>query len=117
MTLEDGNKEATVGMSKAIYDKMKEVIEPDLEGLTEDNLNTMRKSWQEMAYAIATGVIDHVKANMEIFGVTTQGNVNTTVQGNTGPADPSGHLHVVKLSGVASNVTFTQNNDGTGRAR
>jgi hypothetical protein len=34
MALEAGNQEATTGLSKAIYDKIKEVIEPDLKGLT-----------------------------------------------------------------------------------
>jgi hypothetical protein len=78
----------------------------------------MRKNWQKLAYAIATGVTDYIKTNMEIVGITTQGNVNTTVQGNTGPANPvANHLHNVSLSGVATNVTFIQSNDGTGRVR
>jgi hypothetical protein len=117
MALSAGNKDATAGMSKAIYDAMREALEADLAELSEDKRTPIRESWKKMAYAIATGVISHISSNMEVFGITTQGNVSTTVQGNTGSAPPSNHLHSISLSGVENNVVFTQNNNGTGRVR
>jgi hypothetical protein len=117
MALSVGNKDATTGMTKAIYDALREGLEADLAELSKDQLTPIQESWKKMAYAIATGVISHIASNMEVFGITTQGNVSTTVQGNTGSAPPSNHLHSISLSGVESNVVFIQNNNGTGRVR
>lgn len=117
MALSVGSKDATAGMSKAIYDALREALDADLTALSEDQRTPIRESWKKMAYAIATGVVSHITANMEVFGITTQGNVSTTVQGNTGTAAPSNHLHSISLSGVESNVVLTQNNNGTGRVR
>lgn len=102
MALDVGNIEATTGMSKAIYDQLKAQIEPDLKDLKPDEISAIQKSWQKMAFAVATGVVEHLKANLEIVGVTTQGDVTVNVQGNVGNA---------------TKVTFTQNNDGVGRVR
>src|SRR5688572_31216065 len=52
------------------------------------------------AFAISKGVIDHLKANLEIKGVQTTGNVSAAVSGGTA---------------TQSGVVFTQSNDGTGR--
>jgi hypothetical protein len=117
MALSVGNKEATTGMSKAIYDALREALEADLAELGEDKRTPIRESWKKMAHAIATGVISHITSNIEVFGITTQGNVSTSVQGNTNSALPNNHLHSVSLSGVANNVVFTQNNNGTGRVK
>jgi hypothetical protein len=114
MALEVGNQDAASGMSKAIYDRIRDVMEPDLGELSEDDLGAMQASWKKLAYAIARGVIEHITANMEIRGVQTRGNISAPVSGNTGPAAPSNHQHAVNLSGTQNNVTFTQNNDGTG---
>ncbi len=54
---------------------------------------------------------------MDIYGIETRGDVNTTVQGNTGLSDPGSHLHNVNLAGEQSDVVFTQNNDGTGHVK
>lgn len=117
-----GDLSANTGMTKAIYDKIRSVMETDLGGLSEDDLNAMRQSWKKLSYAIAKGVIEHIIANMEIYGIQTQGDINTTVSGDTGEAledlsDTYRHDHEVDLSGVQSSVLFTQSNDGTGRVR
>lgn len=117
MALSVGNKDATTGMTKAIYDALREALEADLADLSEEQRTPIQESWKKMAHAIATGVISHIASNMEVFGITTQGNVNTSVQGSTGSALPNNHSHSISLSGVASNVVFTQNNNGTGRVR
>jgi hypothetical protein len=114
MSLSIGNQAATSGMTKAIYDELRSVLEPDLAGLSEDDLNAMRESWKKMAYAVAKGVIEHIHANMEIRGVQTRGNVAAAVQGLTAAADPGAHRHNVNLTGQQTNLVFTQSNDGGG---
>lgn len=128
MGLVFGSENADSGMSQAIYEEMDKQLSPllkkavdDAEGgakaKAQEALDKAREGWRKLSYAIAKGVIEHITANMEIFGIQTQGNVNTTVQGNTGTAPPGNHLHGVNLSGQANNVVFTQSNDGTGRVR
>ncbi len=118
MALSVDNTDTTTGMSEAIYDALCDELEEELaEQLSEDQLTPIRESWKKMAHAIATGVIAHIISNMEVFGITTQGNVSTSVEGKTGSALPNKHSHSISLSGVASDVVFTQNNDGTGRVR
>lgn len=114
MALEVGNQQATSGMTKAIYDQIRAVMEPDLGDLGEQDLEEMRKGWRRISFAVASGVISHILSNMEIQSIQTQGDVNATVEGDTGTADPGNHLHSVNLSGTQSNVVFTQSNDGTG---
>ena len=99
MALTIGNKNATSGMSKSIYDEIRDAIEPDLGDLDEPTLEDMRDGWRKLAFAIATGVIEHIQSNMEIQGVQTRGNIAATVSGS---------------SATQNNVTFTQNNNGTG---
>lgn len=117
MALSVGNRDATTGMTKAIYDALREALEADLAELSEDKRTPIRESWKKMAHAIANGVINHIVANLEIFDITARGNVTTSVQGNTAVADPGNHQHSVNLVGTANNVVFTQNNNGTGRVR
>lgn len=116
MALIFGDTAANTGMSKTIYDSVRQVMEP-IEGVSEQDMTPIRDSWKKLSYAVAKGVIEHMKSNMEISGVTTQGNVNTSVHGSTGSAVPSNHanhVHLVNLNGVDNNVEFTQNNSGTG---
>lgn len=128
MALIIGSVNADAGMSLAIYLEMDKQLSPPLQTAVDnaegeakvkaqEALDGARDGWKKLSFAIASGVINHITANMEIFGVATRGNVNAVVQGNTGSADPSNHLHNVNLSGVATNVTFTQSNDGIGRVR
>jgi hypothetical protein len=128
MALQIGSENATSGMSQAIYQEVNQHLSPPLQKAVDDAeggakakaqeaLDKAREGWKKLSYAIAKGVIEHITANMELFGIQTQGNVNTTMQGNTGTAPPGNHLHGVNLSGQANNVVFTQSNDGTGRVR
>ncbi len=115
MGLNAGDITASSGMSKAIYDKIDEYMSPPLEeDLSSEDMKKIRDSWKELAYAIAQGVISHIKSNMVIQSITTSGNVSTSVSGQTGEADPGSHYHSVALSGTQNNVEFTQNNAGTG---
>lgn len=127
MALSIGSANADSGMSQAIYQVIDSQLSPPLQKAVDDAqgdakakaqeaLDGARAGWKKLSFAIATGVVNHITANMEIFGITTQGNVSTTVQGSTGPAAPA-HQHTVSLPGTASNVVFAQNNDGTGHVR
>ena len=129
MALLPGDTSASNGMSKAIFQEMDQQLSlPLIKGIEDakDNdvkeaaikaLRDARDGWRKLSYCIAKGVIDHIKANMEIFGVETQGDITTSVAGNTGSSPPSNHHHSVNLSGVQNKVTFVQSNDGTGRVR
>lgn len=129
MALLSGDTSAANGMSKAIFEEMDRYLSPPLIKAIEDAkdddvkesaikaLQDARDGWRKLSYCIAKGVIDHIKANMEVFGVETQGNIRTSVVGNTGSSPPNNHYHSVNLSGVEEKVTFVQSNDGTGRVR
>ena len=113
MALIVGDVTASSGMSKVIYDQVRQVMEP-IDGVSEQDMAPIRDSWKKLSYAVAKGVIEHIKMNMEVGGVTTQGNVNTSVQGSTAGAQPSNHTHSINLNGMDNNVEFSQNNNGTG---
>ncbi|MDH5624567.1 MAG: hypothetical protein OEY21_00520 [Nitrospira sp.] len=100
MALQIGNQTATSGMSKAIYDQMNAILSPPLSGLPPADLETIRDSWKQLAFAISKGVIDHITANIEIKGVQTTGNISAAVSGSTA---------------TQTGVVFTQSNDGKGR--
>lgn len=128
MALNIGSVTADEGMSKAIYSQIDTLLAPPLinaveqaEGLAKAEaqkaLDGAREGWQKLAFAIASGVVEHLIANLEVVGIRAQGSVTVGVQGSTGPAAPANHLHAVSLSGTANNVVFTQNNDGTGHVR
>jgi hypothetical protein len=115
-------------MDEIIYEALDELLSPplqkavddaqgDAKAMAQEALDGARDGWKKLSFAIARGVIGHITSNMEIHGIQTRGSVSATVQGNTGFADPGNHRHAVNLSSQASNVTFTQSNDGTGRVR
>lgn len=100
MALQIGNKTATSGITKAIYDQMNVILSPPLSNLPPADLEKIHDSWKQLAFAISKGVIDHIMANIEIKGVQTTGNVSAAVSGSTA---------------TQNGVVFTQSNDGTGR--
>lgn len=116
MPLRIGNKTATSGMAKAIYQAIDGELRPPMEGdgVASNVIQQSQEAWKKLSYAIAKGVIEHIKANMEIQGIKTRGNVSTTVKGTTGLTGPGPHQHSVDISGKQTGVVFTQSNDGTG---
>jgi hypothetical protein len=117
MALNIGDQAASSGMTKAIYDQLQAVLESDLEGLGEEEKAPIRQNWKKMAFAVATGVINHILSNMEIVGIKTRGNVSTTISGATAPAPPAAHVHNVNLTGKQEGFDATQSNDGTGHVQ
>jgi hypothetical protein len=128
MALVIGSVAADAGMSKAIYDQVDALLSPPLQQAVDhatgdaktkaqEAPDAARDGWKKLSFAIATGVVDHIVANLEITGIQTRGDVSATVSGQTGPAPPGPHLHAVSLSATQSGLTFTQSNDGTGRVK
>ncbi len=110
MALIIGDESASAGMSKSIYDKLRDVMEP-IDGVTGDDLEDVRNSWRKLAFAVATGVVEHIKLNMEISGVdvsindvSTNVNVTTSCPSGSGTGAGTG-------SGAA---TGQQSNGGIG---
>ncbi len=114
MPLNFGDIQATSGLSKGIYQELRDQLEPqfsDMSDMKEKDLNKVREGWQKLAYAIAKGVVEHIKSNMEIKGVevvisdvSTNVSVATTCPSGAGSGTGTG-------SGTA---TGQQSNSGTG---
>ncbi len=114
MALVSGNASANTGMAKTIYDSMNDVLKDDLEGLSDEDKKPIRDNWKKLAFAIASGVIEHLKSNLEIHGVEVSiSDISTTV--STVTTCPAG-----AGSGTGSGsgtATGQQSNDGTGHVK
>jgi hypothetical protein len=102
MALQPGNEDASSGMSQKIYEKINEVMK---EGIGQATLPDMQKSWKKLAFAIATGVIEHLKSDMEIKGVQSSGNISA-------PVTSSGGTNVIGTA--TGSVTTNQTSPFTG---
>lgn len=128
MAMTIGTAEASTGMSKEIFAQMDNLLAPglqkavdeasgDAKAVAQEALDTARKNWKQLAFAIANGVITHLIANMEIAGIQTTGNVAATVNGSTGPFAPGPHVHPVALSATQQSVTFSQSGSTLGHVK
>lgn len=115
MALDAGNQSADSGMSMAIYNALYDNLKSNFPD--EQPPDDVCDSWKKLAYSISIGVIEHIKANMEITGITTKGDVTIDVSGNSGVDIIGGHFHPVNISSTKSDIVFTQSNDGTGRVQ
>jgi hypothetical protein len=109
MALEIGDQKASSGMSQAIYEQLNTLLSPPLQDMAPADQEKVRDGWRQLAFAIATGVINHLKSNMEIFGVQTSGPVTTTVTGTVSGSTVTG-------TGTG-NVTTNQTGATTGHVR
>jgi hypothetical protein len=112
MPLNAGDNTASAGMAKAIYDTMKAELTP-LFASADVDMEPVEKAWKKISYAIAYGVIFHIKNNMEIIGIKTTWSDSTELTG-TATEGTTTHTHPVTLTGPQTGVEFTQSNDGTG---
>jgi hypothetical protein len=78
MALQPGDADASLGMSLKIYEKINEVLK---EGIDQATLPDVQRSWKKLAFAIATGVIEHLKSDMEITGIQSSGSISAPVTG------------------------------------
>jgi hypothetical protein len=84
MALQVGNQGATAGMAKAIFDQLDALLSPALSSLSPADLELARDGWRKLAFAVAGGVVGHIVANMEVYGIQVGG------QNQTGPT--TGHI-------------------------
>jgi hypothetical protein len=101
-----GDPQASSGLSKAIYDEVNNQLS---EGMALGDLEKVQPSWRKLAFAIATGVVNHLKNNMEIFGIQTSGPVTTAVTGTVSGTTVTG-------TGTG-NVSTSQSGATTGHVR
>lgn len=112
------------GMSQAIYAELDAMMAPplqksvddapddDVRAAAQEALDGARNGWQKLAYAVASGVISHLRTNLEIRNIQTRGPVPNDITGNT--ATNSGHNHGAGgLALSTQNVTFNQVNEGS----
>lgn len=89
MALDAGNQAATAGMTKAIFDALDAALGPGIASLAPADKEKVREGWRKLAFAIAGGVVSHIVANMEIFGIQV-GVQTATGATQTGPT--TGHV-------------------------
>jgi len=114
MALEAGSKTADAGMSRAIYDQLDALLagplqdavhdaevagDAKLQAAAQEALDSAREGWKKLSFAIAAGVVNHIRTNLEITGIQARGDINASVSGQ---------------AATQSGVTFIQSNNGTG---
>lgn len=125
MALVPGSVACDSGMAQAIYQQIDPLLSPPLQKAVDQAtgdaktqaqqaLDGARDGWRKLSFCIATGVIQHLVANLEIRGVQTSPAVNAPVGGLTAPASPSQHQHQVSLDAAQVGITYAQVNNGTG---
>lgn len=116
MAMEVGNLNAQSGLTRQIFEELRAVYEPDvIDDVDGETLETLRAAWRKLAFAVAKGVVEHLRDNLEIHDVRTRGNVATEISGTTAAADPApGHTHGVELVGEQNGLELDQI-PGTGR--
>ena len=106
MALIIGDVTATTGMTKAIFDQFDAVLmsDEDKSKMKPADLEKVRDGWRKLAVAIATGVVNHLKSNMEVQGIQAGGNLNLDVKNDAA-------VHIGAASGPA---TLSQTGATTG---
>ena len=86
MALTIGDSSASDGMTKAIYDKLNEVLSP---AVPASDLAHAQDGWKKLAFAIATGVVNHIVSNGEIQGLAVGGSASLAVANNVASGNVS----------------------------
>jgi hypothetical protein len=106
MAMQIGDDQAGSGMTKDIYDQIDQIMTPTIPPAS---LEDARKGWKRLALAVASGVITHIKSNMEISGIQAQGGVTTTVTvtvgGNSGTGTGNGNVTTTQTGSAAGHVS------------
>ncbi len=98
MALQIGDEGATNGMAKDIYEQLNELLKAPV---PPEDLAKAQKVWKQLAFGIATGVVTHLLANLEVTGLAVAGQVSLPVAANA----------------AAGNVTLNQTGATTGLIR
>ncbi|GAA2624003.1 hypothetical protein [Paractinoplanes durhamensis] len=126
--LNPGTKAADQGMAGAIFGHVDAVLGKPLQDkadaatgdakvAAQKMLDEARVKWRELSFAIAAGVVEYLRTNLEIHGVRTGGAVAATVAGQTESSAPSAHRHGIGVTASQAGVVFVQTNDGVGLIR
>lgn len=98
MALDIGNENATSGMTKDIYEKLNEMLKSPVPA---EDLEDAQKVWKQIAFSVATGVVTHLLANLEVTAIAVSGQVTLPVAGNN----------------ASGTVTLNQTSATTGKIR
>jgi hypothetical protein len=115
MALNAGTINADSGMSQAIYEALYVNMKSGFENETPSP--EVIEGWKKLAFIIAKGVIDHLKANMEITGISSTGTVTAEVTAQSGSAEPNAHTHQVTLPAAGNGIVLTLVGDTTGHVQ
>jgi hypothetical protein len=106
MAMQIGDDQAGSGMTKDIYDQIDQIMKPTIPPAS---LEDARKGWKRLALAVASGVITHIKNNMEISGIQAHGDVTTavtvTVGGNSGTGTGTGGVTTTQTGSATGHVS------------
>ena len=103
MAVSIGDQAASSGMSKAIYDQLNQLLSPAIKD--PPTLAKAQTSWQQLAFAIATGVVNHIVSNMQVSGIQVSGTINAPVTPTGGGA---------AIGTATGSLTSTQTGSTTG---
>ena len=98
MAMNAGDASAGSGMALAIFNRMDQLLGPKI---PPDALEQARQGWRELAFAIASGVVDHLRSSLEIQSLQVGGSVTLSVASNQ----------------ATGNITLTQTGATTGLVR
>jgi hypothetical protein len=84
MALVIGDQGATTGLTKDIFDQFDAILmsDEDKSKLKPPDLEKVRDGWRKLAFAIASGVVNHLKASMEVKGIQASGTIDVNVVNN-----------------------------------
>lgn len=99
MPLDIGDQGATRGLARAIYEPLDALLRPRV---PTENLADAQRGWKELAFAIATGVVGHLLANLEVkvAGVSATGAVSLPVSAG----NASGNVTLSQGAAVTAQV-------------
>ena len=107
MALVIGNQGATSGLTKEIFDQFDAILmsDDDKSKLPPDDLEKVRDGWRKLAFAIATGVITHLKTSMEVKGIQASGTINVDVKnGGSTIGTANGPVSVTQTGPITGHI-------------
>ena len=104
MALDPGDANASSGMSQLIFAQMDQQLK---DGVPPDTLEDVRKSWRKLAFAIASGVVQHLKTSMDVKGIQSDGNISVAISQVNGAAatgTAAGHITLTQTAVTSGHV-------------
>jgi len=94
-------------MSKAIYDQLDGLLSPAIPPTPPDTLAKARASWKQLAFAIASGVVQHLQTKMDIQNIQAGGSITlgiTQVNGAAATGTATGTVTLNQTGTVSGHV-------------